>query len=513
MFLGIYYQFTCLPQGLSSAPRVFTKVMRVVLSYLRGRGVRIAAWIDDFLLAASSRALCQEHAFLTVRTFEELGFLPNIEKSHLAPTQRLSHLGLVWDSVAFTVSVPSDKISAVRQKSSVALASRVSVRFLSSILGSIEYFRWGYPYAAIHYRCLQRFVNACLARGLSYDSFVYVSNDARKDLKWWSRVGDSLPARSLSPFQASLNLFSDASMSGWGCWSSDGLETLGTWSAEERGLHINVLEFHAVLFAFRCFYRSSYNCSILIHSDSSTVVAYINNQGGTASAPLCDLALELWNFCISRSIRISAVHIAGTSNSRADRLSRMADNDHSYHIDADCFHQLCLVVPVKLKVDCFASRLNHKLDKFFSRYRDPLSSGVNTFSIRWVDGVYLFPPFPLIRRVLSKFVSDQTGHGVIICPYWPSQSWYPSLLDLLISAPVLLPTDSVLDESCRMPRYCRLVAWSIGSSPAERTAFLELLPSLGSGAWSGRPLCHTKGVGPGSVVGIIHGKIVTVLSL
>ena len=53
-FLNIYYQFTCLPQGLSSAPRIFTKIMRIVLTFLRRQNIRIAAWIDDFLIAASS---------------------------------------------------------------------------------------------------------------------------------------------------------------------------------------------------------------------------------------------------------------------------------------------------------------------------------------------------------------------------------------------------------------------------------------------------------------------------
>ena len=97
IFLNVYYQFTCLPQGLSSAPRVFTKIVRAVLTYLRGYGIRIAAWIDDFLMMSSTRSLCRDHAFRTVRTFEERGFIPNIEKSQLVPVQRICHLGLVWD--------------------------------------------------------------------------------------------------------------------------------------------------------------------------------------------------------------------------------------------------------------------------------------------------------------------------------------------------------------------------------------------------------------------------------
>ena len=73
--------------------------MRVVLSHLRYRSIRIATWIEDFLVAASSREKCQEHAFITFRTFEELGFVRNTAKSQLVPVQRIYHVGLIWDSV------------------------------------------------------------------------------------------------------------------------------------------------------------------------------------------------------------------------------------------------------------------------------------------------------------------------------------------------------------------------------------------------------------------------------
>ena len=170
-------------------------------------------------------------------------------------------------------------------------------------------------------------------------------------------------------------------------------------------------------------------------------------------------------------------------------------------------------MPFRLEIDCFASRLNYKLKRYFSHYPDPLSSGVDAFSVRWVDGVYLFPPFPLINRVISKFTTDQTDHGVIILPYWPSQAWFPSLLSILISAPFLIPSDSVLDESCRMPRNCRLVAWIIGCNHAERMAYRMRLQFAASEVLSARPLSRTKGVGPGLVIGTINGKVITVVSL
>ena len=513
IFLGTFYQFTCLPQGLSSAPRIFTKVMRVILSHLRYHGIRIAAWIDDFLVASSSRKICQDHAFRTFRTFEELGFIPNKEKSQLVPAQKIFHLGLCWDSIEYSVGVPKEKIEKVRTKCLIALSQIVPVRLLSSILGSIEYFRWGFPHAAFHYRRLQRFVIRCLEKNPSYDIKVIPSSEARIDLLWWSKVGDSLPSRSLSPFEASLELYCDASLTGWGCWTSTGKEAYGEWSTSEGAFHINALECKAVLFAFQCFFRSTYNCSILIRSDNATVVSYINKQGGSVSHDVCDLALELWEFCINRNIIIRASHLSGVSNTRADRLSRMNHCDHSYFLIQEYFDILQEKLSFSLKIDCFASRLNFKTEKFISRFCDPMSSWVDAFSTIWTDNVYLFPPYPLINRVISKFISDKTGHGLLICPYWPSQSWFPSLLEMLIAPPILLPPVSIKDSRQRLPRNCQLVGWVIGWNHVERMEYQGRLGFVGSKELIERPSLLIKNAGPGSVVGIINGRVITVESL
>ena len=151
----------------------------------------------------------------------------------------------------------------------------------------------------------------------------------------------------------------------------------------------------------------------MICSDSSTVVSYINNQGGTTSH-LCDIALEIWEFCISRKIVIVASHLSGISNSRADKLSRIQHSDHSYFLTQECFEDISETLFFPLKIDCFASRNNYKINNFISRYLDPLSSWVDAFATKWTDNVYLFPPYPIINRVISKSKSDNSGHLVMV---------------------------------------------------------------------------------------------------
>jgi hypothetical protein len=52
---------------------------------------------------------------------------------------------------------------------------------------------------------------------------------------------------------------------------------------------------------------------------------------------------------------------------------------------------------------------------------------------------YIFPPFSLIPRILSKIKSDTVEKAIIIVPFWPTQSWFSLLISVIISLPVRLP--------------------------------------------------------------------------
>ncbi|KAK3754777.1 hypothetical protein QZH41_019696, partial [Actinostola sp. cb2023] len=55
-FLGKTYQITCLPFGLSSAPRIYTKVLKPVVGTLRKMGVHLVSYLDDMLIMNNTRA-------------------------------------------------------------------------------------------------------------------------------------------------------------------------------------------------------------------------------------------------------------------------------------------------------------------------------------------------------------------------------------------------------------------------------------------------------------------------
>ena len=118
------YQFTCLPFGLSCAPRIFTKVMKPIVGFLRERGVRLIIYIDDILIMAQSQALAYQHLLLTLDVLELVGFLVNYTKSITSPTQEIDFLGLVVNSRTMTLSLPQEKILKIQKEANLLLSSR-----------------------------------------------------------------------------------------------------------------------------------------------------------------------------------------------------------------------------------------------------------------------------------------------------------------------------------------------------------------------------------------------------
>ena len=89
-------EFACLPFGLASAPRVFTKLLKPALSILRQRGIRLIVYLDDVLLMAPSVEQVLQHAATTLNLLEGLGFTVNYLKSVL-PSLFVSRLSYQLD--------------------------------------------------------------------------------------------------------------------------------------------------------------------------------------------------------------------------------------------------------------------------------------------------------------------------------------------------------------------------------------------------------------------------------
>ena len=125
----------------------------------------------------------------------------------------------------------------------------------------------------------------------------------------------------IRPIQADYTIFTDASSQGWGAHMGDS-KISGTWTLIDCKLHINCLELKAVTCALQHWAPLLQGHQVMIATDNSTVVSYINKQGGTRSTSLLRLTVELFLWLESQDIIVRARHIPGCLNVIADHLSR-----------------------------------------------------------------------------------------------------------------------------------------------------------------------------------------------
>ena len=88
-----------------------------------------------------------------------------------------------------------------------------------------------------------------------------------------------LPGEPLHPLKHALQIFRDASKEGWGAHLNK-RTARGTWFLPESKLHINYLELKVVFLALKEFQDLCSNHVVLVATDNTTVVDYINKEGG-----------------------------------------------------------------------------------------------------------------------------------------------------------------------------------------------------------------------------------------
>ncbi len=108
-------------------------------------------------------------------------------------------------------------------------------------------------------------------------------------------------------------VFTDASATGWGA-TYNGQAVSGVWTGPQRHWHINCLELLAVYLALGRLKGPLRGKHVLVRTNNTATVAYINNQGGLRSPRMSQLArhLLLWSQKHLRSLR--AIHIPGVLN-------------------------------------------------------------------------------------------------------------------------------------------------------------------------------------------------------
>ena len=103
--------FRALPFGLSPALREFCQVTGVLGTLLHKLNIYLHLYFDDWLLRATSRAICLAHTKIALEKAQNLGFLLNWAKSELIPAQRFVFLREAYNLLAGLVRSSEEAVA------------------------------------------------------------------------------------------------------------------------------------------------------------------------------------------------------------------------------------------------------------------------------------------------------------------------------------------------------------------------------------------------------------------
>ena len=406
---GQTYQFRALPFGLSMAPMEFTVVAKEVRLMAIHKGIRIHQYLDDWLVRARSLQTCLRHTQILVKMCQDLGWLVNLEKSELEPKQVFNFVGYQFDLRSGRVRLTPDRWLSLQEKiQALLLLPACPVRQFMSLIGLLTATEKQVHLGRLHMRPIQWHLKNNWRVPESLEKVIPLPESLHPHLQWWLEESNVLQGQPLHPIKHALQIFTDASKEGWGAHLNK-FTARGSWSVPESKLHINYLELKAVFLALKEFQNLCVDKIVLVATDNTTVVAYINKEGGMRSGPLCALLWRILTWCSQRQVTLKARHIPGHLNVIADKLSRLGQTIQTeWSLLPEVFQQICSQWH-RPQIDLFATRFNHKLPQFVSPVPDSLAVAVDALTLPWEGSGCICLP---TDRHIGQSGGEATGQPV-----------------------------------------------------------------------------------------------------
>lgn len=230
---------------------------------------------------------------------------------------------------------------------------------------------------------------------------------------------------------------------------------------------------------------------------------------------LASIVFEIWEWCLQRTVSLSAEHIPGALNGIADTESRVDRDSSDWKLDPSVFARLnTLWGP--LEVDLFATRLTNQLSRFVSWRPDLEGEATDAFTLDWsqIRG-YVFPPSSLVGPCLSHLREHNSEMLCLVAPIWETQPWNPVLLHLSVDFPTFLPVGPEILSREGSPHPLpppQLAGWLVPANAAHQWEFQAKLKTFSLPDVT-RHLVLTSQTGVCDIAGVINNKLIPFLPL
>ena len=418
------YRFVVLPFGLSSAPYVFTKMMRPLVRLWRSKGLKAVVYLDDGICALQNEIEARTASNWVKDTLMKAGWVYNETKSVWAPTRRLQWLGFDLDLGQGCISVSAKKVESLKTNLVLALKQpNLRAKFIASLVGKI--ISMGLAFGPVA-RFMTRALYSVLETRRAWCDILSVPPEAREELLF--RV-ESLQEYNSQPIWHSPSavrcVYSDASDTGYGgCTVEHGMHVAqGNWLPDEAKQSSTWRELVAVGRVLGSVAIKLRNMRVRWFTDNQNVVRIL--KVGSCKPHLQIEALKVFKTCLAHNVRLEPEWVPREKNQLADYFSRIIDYD-DWYIDQAVYKMLDTTWGPHT-VDRFATAYNAQVQRFNSRFACPGSEAVDAFTVDWSkENNWWCPPPMLVPRVL-RHAECCKAQGTLVVPFWESAPFWPLL--------------------------------------------------------------------------------------
>ena len=367
---GLFFFFLGLAFGLRHSGLQGQKVTDAVAWILRGLGrdsaeslpYQVCNYVDD--LGGVEASLARARA-----AFDALGWLLSdlglgeSQKKAEPPTTKITYLGVQFDSVEMTMSVPPDKITEIKAEiGKWVRKTTITKRELQSLLGKLFWVAKVVKYARAF---MGRLLMQLRTMSDKKDCLkVKLTDESRKDILWWSRYLDEFNGISMivndDPIPLSYTQLldsphdicaGDATPTGGGAWH--GREY---WCGDlpehlkDPEIPIHLKEFWVLIVSAKLWGVMWTDRCVVQYCDNDSVCDTIV-QRKPRDPSLLSLLREYLHVVVTKKFFPVIRKIGTKENALADHISRRYDEDAATQIFAE--HGLHDMVVVKPKAQFF----------------------------------------------------------------------------------------------------------------------------------------------------------------
>ena len=146
----------------------------------------MSGYIDDFFTKGDTFSICEENIHKTMHLYDKLGFVINLKKSQIVPTQRIRILGFVIDSVKMIVTLTKEKTQKLKTLLlNLLRINEPTIRFLAKVIGTVISCMPAAILGPFFYCYLEndKITSLRLNKG-NFDAPAKISSEGKQELEW-----------------------------------------------------------------------------------------------------------------------------------------------------------------------------------------------------------------------------------------------------------------------------------------------------------------------------------------